>query len=70
VLDVQPARAEDVACLHDLREATARWLTERGIRQWHPGEVSLATVRAQVSAGEWFFEGSWHSAVLMERVLP
>jgi GNAT superfamily N-acetyltransferase len=56
VLNVRPAAADDAERLHALRETSARWLTDRGIRQWEPGEVSLATVRAQAAAGEWFLD--------------
>lgn len=38
----------------ELREAAARWLVGRDIRQWLPGEVDVRTVRAQIAAGEWF----------------
>jgi GNAT superfamily N-acetyltransferase len=37
-----------------MREAAARWLVERGIRQWQPGEVDIRTLREQIEAGEWF----------------
>ena len=49
----RPAVAGDVAQLHALREALARWMTGAGIRQWRPGEVGPAEVAAQVAAGEW-----------------
>ncbi len=44
---------EDAAAILGLRKAAERWLAERGIEQWHPGEISLADVRGQVAAGEW-----------------
>ena len=47
---------DDAPHLHALRESAARWLEERGIDQWHPGEVGLATFRAQIAAGEWFVD--------------
>lgn len=54
VLDLQPAVAEDARSLLALREEAARWLRERGIDQWRPGEVGPATFAAQIAAGEWF----------------
>jgi ribosomal protein S18 acetylase RimI-like enzyme len=56
VLFLQPAVAEDAPDLHALREAAARWLQERGIDQWRPGEVGLATFSTQIAAGEWFVD--------------
>lgn len=52
-VQVRPASADDAAAILALRAAAERWLAARGIEQWHPGEVSLADVRRQVSAGEW-----------------
>ncbi|HEX8496931.1 MAG TPA: GNAT family N-acetyltransferase, partial [Actinomycetales bacterium] len=49
-----PADRSDVVRLVELRDQAARWLTDRGIRQWGPGEVEAAEVAEQVSAGEWF----------------
>jgi protein-tyrosine phosphatase len=66
VLDLQPAVAEDAPDLHALREAAARWLLDRGIDQWRPGEIGLATFSAQTAAGEWFvdrLEGSIRAAL-------
>ena len=54
VLDLRPAVASDAQELHALREAAARWLVGRGVRQWQPGEIDVPTVRDQVGAGEWF----------------
>src|SRR3954469_8928168 len=54
VLDLQPAVVGDAEELHALREAAARWLVERGVRQWQPGEVDIRTIREQIEAGEWF----------------
>ncbi|HEV7755353.1 MAG TPA: GNAT family N-acetyltransferase [Mycobacteriales bacterium] len=56
MLDLRPAVAEDAARLHALREAAARWLQARGIRQWQPGEVEMATFGTQIAAGEWFLD--------------
>ncbi|WP_199421772.1 GNAT family N-acetyltransferase [Actinotalea solisilvae] len=55
-LDLRPARPDDAAALVALRDACARWQLARGVRQWVPGEVTLAVVAAQVAAGEWFVE--------------
>ena len=54
MLELQPADPGDAEGLFALREAAARWLVGRGIRQWLPGEVDLRTVREQIDAGEWF----------------
>jgi ribosomal protein S18 acetylase RimI-like enzyme len=54
VLHLQPAVAQDAPDLRALRDAAAGWLQERGIDQWRPGEVSLATFTAQIASGEWF----------------
>jgi ribosomal protein S18 acetylase RimI-like enzyme len=54
VLDLQPAHAGDAEELHALREAAARWLVARGIRQWLPGEMEIMTIRRQIEAGDWF----------------
>jgi ribosomal protein S18 acetylase RimI-like enzyme len=54
VLELQPAVPGDAEALSAMREAAARWLVERGIRQWQPGEVDIGTVREQIEAGEWF----------------
>ncbi len=51
--DVRPASPDDAAAILGLRMAAERWLAERGIEQWHPGEVSLADVQGQVAAGQW-----------------
>ena len=42
-----------MASLLALREAAARWMISRGIRQWQPGEVGPDDVRDQVEAGQW-----------------
>jgi ribosomal protein S18 acetylase RimI-like enzyme len=54
VLELQPAVPGDAEDLLALREAAARWLVERGIRQWFPGEVASGTIRQEIQAGEWF----------------
>jgi GNAT superfamily N-acetyltransferase len=53
LVDMRLADAGDAVAILELRAAAERWLAERGIEQWHPGEVSLADVRRQVGAGEW-----------------
>lgn len=52
----------DAEPLLALREAAAAWLAARGVRQWEPGEVTLAEVREQVEAGQWH--------VLRENAMP
>jgi ribosomal protein S18 acetylase RimI-like enzyme len=69
VLDLQPAVAGDAEDLHLLREAAARWLVERGIRQWLPGEVDLWTIREQIQAGEWFLHRRAERVVVALRFL-
>jgi ribosomal protein S18 acetylase RimI-like enzyme len=51
---LEPALLGDAEELHAMREAAARWLAGRGIRQWLPGEVDVRTVREQIGADEWF----------------
>ena len=53
---LETALLGDAEVLHALREAAARGLVERGIRQWLPGEVDVRTVREQIEAGEWFLQ--------------
>lgn len=43
----------DAEPLLALRETAAAWLAARGVRQWEPGEVTLAEVRDQIEAGQW-----------------
>jgi hypothetical protein len=50
VLDLQPAVAEDAARLHALREAAARWLQARGIRQWQPAITASGASSSWVAA--------------------
>ena len=50
---IEQALPSDAETLLGLRDAAAKWLLERGIQQWNPGEVSLATVQDQVAAREW-----------------
>lgn len=53
---VELARTTDATALVALRDDIARWLTERGITQWHPGEFSLEWMRS------WIRDGSVHVA--------
>jgi ribosomal protein S18 acetylase RimI-like enzyme len=69
VLDLQPAFASDVEELHALREAAARWLVERGVRQWQPGEVDVPRIRDQVGDGEWFLHRRAGSVLVALRFL-
>ncbi len=52
---VSPVRAvdDDAAAIVAMRDAAARWLLDRGVAQWHPGEVPVIGVREQVAAAEW-----------------
>ena len=54
MIDLEPAISADGPRLVALREEAARWLTDRGITQWTPGEIGIAEVAAQVVASEWF----------------
>ncbi|MBM7460610.1 GNAT family N-acetyltransferase [Rhodococcus coprophilus] len=52
VMDVRPARDDDAAVILQMRHAAEDWLAEKGIDQWRPREVPLATVREQIDRGE------------------
>ncbi|MDV8021072.1 GNAT family N-acetyltransferase [Rhodococcus sp. IEGM 1330] len=54
MLTVEPATAADAATILGLRHAAEDWLFARGIDQWTPREVPLATVDAQIEAGEFY----------------
>ena len=51
---IEQAGAEDAGRLLALRDGAARWMLERGIRQWSPGEVTLSEIAEQIRGGEWF----------------
>lgn len=53
-MEPEQADASDAAVLLQLRDDAARWLHERGIKQWAPGDVSLAQLAAQAGSGEWY----------------
>lgn len=53
VRTLERAGDEDAEALLALREGAAAWLSEMGVRQWEPGEVSMDEIRGQVIAGEW-----------------
>lgn len=55
-MEVELARSSDATALVALRDDIARWLTERGITQWNPGEFSLDWMRS------WIRDGSVHVA--------
>jgi ribosomal protein S18 acetylase RimI-like enzyme len=69
VLDLQPAAIHDAEALYDLREAAARWLLGRGLRQWLPGEVDVRTIRGQIEAGEWLLHRRGGNPVVALRFL-
>jgi GNAT superfamily N-acetyltransferase len=53
MVQLQVARASDAPAILTLRDDVARWQETRGVPGWRPGEVSLAQIEAQVTAGEW-----------------
>ncbi len=67
--DPEPARPADAEDLVQLRDAAARWLLDRGIEQWGPGELDVAGVEAQVRAGEWHVVRTGHGIVAALRLL-
>ncbi|MDV6271185.1 GNAT family N-acetyltransferase [Rhodococcus globerulus] len=52
MIDVYPVHDDDAAPILQMRHAAEDWLVERGIDQWRPREISLATVREQIDRGE------------------
>lgn len=48
------ANSHDAAALQELRDHAARWQASRGIEQWHPGDVDVATFEAQIDLGQWW----------------
>ena len=65
----EPARLADSGELVRLRDAAARWLLDRGIEQWGPGELGVSVVEAQVRAGEWHVVRTDHGIVAALRLL-
>lgn len=55
-MEVELARLSEAPALVALRDDIARWLTDRGITQWNPGEFSVDWLRA------WIRDGSVHVA--------
>ena len=49
-LDLEPATTADTARLMELRDEAARWLLDRGIEQWRPGEFPTERMRSWVEA--------------------
>lgn len=49
-----PASDEDVLPIWQLRRQREDWLASRGIDQWRPGEIPVATIEDQVDRGEWY----------------
>jgi GNAT superfamily N-acetyltransferase len=50
---LRTATPDEAPAILALRTAAERWLADRGIEQWHPGEITLAGVTSQARAGEW-----------------
>lgn len=48
---VELARSSDATALVALRDDIARWLTDRGVRQWNPGEFPLDWMRSWIRGG-------------------
>lgn len=53
MLQPEPAVESDASAVVALRDELARGLLARGLRQWHPGEVGVDEIRAQITHGEW-----------------
>jgi hypothetical protein len=51
------ARPTDAPALARLRDDAARWLRERGIEQWTPGDLPQERIAEQAAAGEWYWIG-------------
>lgn len=56
---VKPEQAlpSDAPALARLRDDAARWLQERGIDQWTPGDMPQVELAEQAAAGEWYWIG-------------
>lgn len=48
------AEPDDVGELVALRDRVARWLLERGVEQWLPGEFSVSRMQGWVERGDVF----------------
>lgn len=53
MVDLRPARIDDVDALLQLRDDLARWQASLGVKGWQPGELRRQTIAAQVRSGEW-----------------
>lgn len=53
MLQPEPAVESEAPAVVALRDELARDLLARGLRQWHPGEVGVDEIRAQITHGEW-----------------
>ncbi|MDF0528854.1 GNAT family N-acetyltransferase [Tsukamurella sp. 8F] len=51
---LRPADPCDAPDIVNLRDRIARWMVDRGIRQWSPGEYPIATAADEAARGEWF----------------
>jgi GNAT superfamily N-acetyltransferase len=50
-MKISTATADDVGDLVELRDNLARWLLDRGIRQWQPGDLPRDHIECDVAAG-------------------
>ena len=50
---LRTATPDEAPAILALRTAAERWLADRGIEQWHPGEITLAGATSQARDGEW-----------------
>ncbi|WP_017611647.1 GNAT family N-acetyltransferase [Nocardiopsis salina] len=64
-----PAHPADATALTELREACARWQQQRGIDQWSPGELSLATFADQIDRRQWWVLRDGHTVQAAVRLL-
>jgi len=51
---VARATARDVDVVHSLREEAARWMVDRGIEQWRPGELPPTVIEDRVADDQVF----------------
>lgn len=67
-LAMEPATERDVDALVELRDRLARWMVERGIEQWRPGEFPRERMSRWVDGNEVFVhhrDGALAAAVVV-----
>jgi len=69
-MDVSAANPGDVAALLAMRDDLARWLLDRGIEQWQPGELPDGWIERQVSQGWVHVVREEHNLVATVTVVP